>query len=266
MTGPLVGPGPLVANDLWRRHRTASGPVTALAEVDLTVPPGHRIGVVGASGSGKTTLVRLLLGLDRPDRGGVRMGDRPVRPGSVRRLRWYRRLVQYVPQDPAGTLDPRRTVRRAVGEPLIRLAVPGDHDELVQSAVTAVGLDPGLLDRRPGQLSGGQCQRIAIARAAVARPAVLLADEPVSGLDPATRDLVLSVLHDLSVTAGTALLMVSHDLSAVARWCDRVVVLDRGRVVEDGPAGRVLGNPASPAARALVAAGSVPPVPSSAVP
>lgn len=245
--------GPLVAHDLWRTHRTRRGTVTALAGVDLTVGAGERIGVVGASGSGKTTLMRTLLALEAPDRGALRWGDRPVRPGPVRRLRWYRRRVQYVAQDPSTTLDPRRTVAQSLRQPLARLAVPGDHPAMMAAALADVGLPDDVLGRRPGELSGGQCQRVAVARAVVVRPAVLLADEPVSGLDPQARALVLTLLHDLSVSRGTALVLVSHDLSAVGRWCARTLVLDAGRIVEQGPTERVLTDPTAAATRHLLA-------------
>ncbi|OMQ13840.1 ABC transporter ATP-binding protein, partial [Modestobacter sp. VKM Ac-2676] len=124
--------------------------------VDLRVGPGESVGLVGTSGSGKSTLLRCLLGLESPDHGTVTFAGRAVRPGSTASLRWYRRLVQYVPQDPAGSLDPRTTVRDLVAVPLRHLQVPGDHGAAVATALQRVGLDPELAARRPGELSGGQ--------------------------------------------------------------------------------------------------------------
>lgn len=232
----------------WARRR----PV--LCDVDLQVVGASRVGLVGSSGSGKTTLLRCLLALDPTDSGEVRCDGRPVAPGPVRSLRWFRRLVQYVPQDPASSLDPRMSVAELVGEPLRRLAVPGHHPTLVTEALAKVELSPHLTARRAGELSGGQAQRVALARAVATRPAVLLADEPVSGLDLPLRNQVLAVLAQLSAEYGTGIVLVSHDLSAVAQLCERVVVLHEGRVVEDRPTSDLLHDPRHPASRALLAA------------
>ncbi|SCX43383.1 peptide/nickel transport system ATP-binding protein [Klenkia marina] len=229
------------------RHR-------ALRGVDLQLAPGERLALVGSSGSGKSTLLRCLLALDTPDAGTVHCDGRPVRHGRPAGLRWFRRRVQYVPQDPASTLDPRMTVGALVAEPLRALAVPGDHRAAVATALQRVRLDPGLTDRRPGELSGGQAQRVALARALAPAPEVLLADEPVSGLDLAVRRQVVELLGELSADGGLALLLVSHDLSVVARLCPRTVVLDDGAVVEDRATDALLADPHHPATRALVAA------------
>ncbi|MEI4271807.1 dipeptide/oligopeptide/nickel ABC transporter ATP-binding protein [Klenkia sp. LSe6-5] len=245
----------LSADDLWRsypgtrRRRTRT---EALRGVHLALQPGERLGLVGSSGSGKSTLLRCLLALDAPDTGTVTCAGRPVRPGPVRTLRWYRRQVQYVPQDPGSTLDPRMTVGALVAEPLRHLAVPGDHRDAVATALDRVRLSRTLLARRPGELSGGQAQRVALARALAPSPDVLLADEPVSGLDLAVREQVVALLAELSATSGLALLLVSHDLSVVSRLCTRTVVLDEGRVVEDRPTAALVTDPRAPATRALV--------------
>jgi peptide/nickel transport system ATP-binding protein len=243
-THPGTRPRPWARRD---RHR-------ALRGVDLQLAPGERLGLVGRSGSGKSTLLRCLLALDVPDAGTVHCDGRPVRPGRAPGLRWFRRRVQYVPQDPASTLDPRMTVGALVGEPLRALAVPGDHGAAVATALRRVRLDPALTDRRPGELSGGQAQRVALARALAPGPEVLLADEPVSGLDLAVRRQVVELLGDLSAEGGLALLLVSHDLSVVSRLCPRTVVLDDGAVVEDRATDALLADPHHPATRALVAA------------
>lgn len=222
--------------------------------VDLQVDAGQRVAMVGSSGSGKTTLLRCLLALDGADSGEITCGGRLVEPGSARSLRWYRRLVQYVPQEPASSLNPRMTVAELVAEPLRRLAVPGHHPQLVAEALAKVELPREIASRRAGELSGGQAQRVALARAVATRPALLLADEPVSGLDLPLRNQVLAVLAQLSAEHNTGIVLVSHDLSAVAQLCERTVVLDQGRVVEDRPTPDLLHDPRHPASQALLAA------------
>ena len=228
-----------------------------LQDLDLRIAEGERVGLVGESGAGKTTLLRALLATEALDAGTVTCLGRPVVPARARHLRWYRRLVQHVPQDPATTLDPRVRVRDLVALPVRRLGTGEERartDRLVEEALEAVGLPGALRDARPRQLSGGQAQRVALARALVLRPRLLLADEPVSGLDLPLRALVLRTLREVSEQQGTALLLVSHDVAAVAALCERTLVLSAGRVVEDVPTQRLLRAPAHPAARALVAA------------
>ena len=229
-------------------------PVRALDGVSLSVAPGETVGLVGRSGSGKSTLLRVLLALDRPHEGAVHLGVRDVKPGSTRSLRWFRRRVQYVPQDPAASLEPRMSVQQLVREPLARLGSPGDHAALVRAALHSVGLPTTLLERRPWELSGGQAQRVAIARAIVTGPDFLLADEPVSGLDLPLRNQVLQLLASLSRERGLGLVFVSHDLDAVARLCQRSLVLFEGRIVEHGSTRTLLQSPEHPATRELVEA------------
>lgn len=215
------------------------------------------MGLLGESGAGKTTLVRTLLALQAPRAGTVECAGRAVRAAPARRLRWYRRLVQHVPQDPAATLDPRVGVRDLVALPVRRLGTPQERraaPRLVEAALDLVALPRDRREARPGELSGGQAQRVALARALVLGPRLLLADEPVSGLDLPLRALVLETLRSVSRERGTALLLVSHDVAAVAALCDRVLVLADGRVVSDTTTHRLLTAPAHPAARALVEA------------
>ena len=227
---------------------------TVLHDVSVPIETGATIALVGSSGAGKTTVARCLLALDPVDEGSVSCQGRAVRPGPVRELRWFRQLVQYVPQDPASSLDPRRPVRDLVAEPLRRLEVAGNHAELVADALDQVGLDPGLAARRPGQISGGQAQRVAIARAIVTRPRLLIADEPVSGLDLPLRHQILDVLARLHAEQGTALVLVSHDLAAVVHLCQQVIVLDQGQIAEAGPTAQIFTRPEHPATRRLLAA------------
>ncbi|MEM6849019.1 MAG: dipeptide/oligopeptide/nickel ABC transporter ATP-binding protein [Pseudomonadota bacterium] len=218
-------------------------PMLALDNLSFDLHAGERVGVVGMSGSGKSTLLRCLLALEAPQAGQIRCEGRPVQPGSVAALRWYRRLVQYVPQDPVGSLEPRMTVAQLVAEPLVHLQVDDAPARLAQETLESIGLDRTFLARRPHELSGGQAQRVAIARAVAARPTFLLTDEPVSGLDMAVRAQVVEVLRDLSETRGTGMLMVSHDISILAGLCERVLVMHQGRIVEDRPTRDVLHDP-----------------------
>jgi peptide/nickel transport system ATP-binding protein len=226
----------------------------AVRDVSLRLADGAALGIVGESGSGKSTLVRLLLGLDRPDAGTVRYRGRPVVAGRPRALRWFRREVQVVFQDPAGSLDPRMTVGAAVAEPLACLGVPGDHGERVDEVLRAVDLDPDVRGRYPHEFSGGQRQRIAIARALAPRPRVLVGDEPVSALDVAVRAQILDLLGTLAERHHLGLVLVSHDVGVVARLCDQIAVMRGGTVVEQGATGDVLSRPAHPYTRALLAA------------
>jgi ABC-type glutathione transport system ATPase component len=227
-------------------------PVAALRGVDLAVGVGERVGLVGVSGSGKSTLLRILLALDAPDAGAVTYRGRPVRPVRTGALRWYRREVQYIPQDPASSLDPRRAVADLVAEPLARLQVPGDRRAAVAAALDRVGLPSGTAERRAGELSGGQAQRVAIARAAATGPALLIADEPVSGLDLPLRDQVVALLDRMCTDTGMGLLLVSHDLSVIAALCRRTAVLADGELVEDRPTADLLATPEHPRTRELL--------------
>lgn len=241
-----------------------------LHNVSLHLAPSSSTALVGSSGSGKSTLVRILLALAKPSAGTVALGAREVRPGPARSLRWYRQAVQYIPQNPAGSLDPRMTVSQLLGEPLRQLRVAGNHRALVGEALERVEVPAGLMERRPGELSGGQNQRVAIARALAVQPAYLLADEPVSGLDLPLRDTVLSLLSSLVREEGLGLLLVTHDLGTAARMCGTTAVMAHGRIVEHGPTHRVLDSPGSPEAAALVQASAAlhftPAIPAGAAP
>lgn len=251
----------LRARGLTRRHlsprRTLFAPrvqTAALDDVDLDVDAGSAVGVIGESGSGKSTLMRLLLALDVPTAGSVEFDGRPVDARmSSRALHWLRHETGIVFQDPYGSLDPRMSIGRIVGEPLWALDVPGDRRARVREVLEEVGLDASMAERYPQEFSGGQRQRIAIARAIVHRPRLLVGDEPLSALDVTVRAQILRLLADLRRRTGLTLLLVSHDIGVVQNLCDEVVVMKDGRIVEEGPTEKVLLQPQASYTRALLA-------------
>ncbi|MFI1865245.1 ABC transporter ATP-binding protein [Streptomyces jumonjinensis] len=243
-------------------YRGRTDPV--VADIALPVESGQSLALVGESGAGKTTLLRMLLGLARPTSGTVRFDGDELRPRDREQMTRFRRGVQCVFQDPYSSLDPRRRVGGIVAEPLRSLGIDTRRTAgpKVAAALERVGLPADAAERYPHEFSGGQRQRIAIARATVCEPRVLLADEPVSALDVTTRVKVVELLGELKREHGLTLVMVSHDLSVVASLCERTAVLERGRVVEQGPTAQVLGAPAHPYTARLVA--SVPRLPTAA--
>ena len=226
----------------------------ALAGVDVTLEEGTSLGVVGESGSGKSTLVRILLGLDRATAGAVHFRGRPVEPGRPAQLRWFRREAQIVFQDPLSSLDPRMTVDAIVREPLVCLDVEEDHTARVVEVLEAVGIDPAWRTRFPHQFSGGQQQRIAIARAIAPRPKILVGDEPVSALDVSVRIQILDLLRHLADEYDLSLVLVSHDLGVVRYLCDDVIVLHEGKVAERGRTVDVFRAPQDEYTRSLLRA------------
>jgi oligopeptide/dipeptide ABC transporter ATP-binding protein len=223
----------------------------ALDGVDLTLRRGEMLALVGESGSGKSTLANVLVGRLAPDTGtvdydGVRL--------TGRRTQLQRRRIQMVFQDPYSSLNPRMTVRRAIGE-LLRVhgIVAKDQidGELIR-LLRLVGLDEDALDAYPGQFSGGQRQRLAIARALAVRPDVLVADEPVSALDVSVQATILNLLTDLQVELGLSVLFIAHNLAVVRSQCQRVAVMYLGRIVEVADVEEIFGNPRHPYTRALI--------------
>jgi peptide/nickel transport system ATP-binding protein len=231
------------------RHR-------AVDDVSLTVARGERVGIVGESGCGKSTLARAILGLDELQSGTITLGDEPVWTGHRANFA-VRRRMQVVFQDPYGSFNPRHRVDRLITEPFHLLDRPPTgtaRDAAVAEALTAVGLSPADARRYPHEFSGGQRQRIAIARALITKPDLILFDEAVSALDVSVRAQVLDLVADLCRRFQLAYLFISHDLSVVRGVTDRVLVMQAGRIVEEGPTEQVFTQPCHPYTQALLAA------------
>lgn len=241
----------------YQRRPGHSGSPAVLSGVGLEVTAGQILGVIGETGSGKTTLARAVVGLAPVVAGRITVAGVEVSALRGRELRAHRRsgLVQYMFQDPLRSLDPDLTVNDLVGEPLAVAGVErGERRARVAEALGRVGLEADVLGGRiPAQLSGGQRQRVSLARAIVTRPALLLADEPVSALDASNRNHVLRLLDELRRDLGVAVVVISHDLSSLAGIADRIAVLYRGRLVEQGPTAEVLARPLHPYTALLTA-------------
>ncbi|MFE2326345.1 ABC transporter ATP-binding protein [Streptomyces sp. NPDC059385] len=246
--------------------RYPRGPL-AVAGVSLRVTRGQTVALVGESGSGKSTLARLALGLLAPDAGTVRFDGRDphrLRGAAGRRVR---ARLQFVPQQPRGSLNPALRAGEAVAFALRVHGTPRqDRPAIVADLFRQVGLDPELARRHPRQLSGGQVQRVAIARALATGPDLIVCDEPTSALDTTVQAQVLDLLTDLQVRLGLAYLFISHDLAVVRRLAHRVVVLRAGQVVEEGVGQALWSSPRHPYTRALLAADGVGAGPGSGIP
>ena len=255
MTTPLLQVENLVREYTLPREKLLQPPgkVHALNGVSFTIEAGRSLGIVGESGSGKSTLARLVMALDQPTSGTVRMLGRDLHQLPRGELRRARRDFQMVFQDPYGSLDPRQPVGRIVTEPLAAQGASRDEQQQRASEVLqAVGLRANDAGKYPHEFSGGQRQRIAIARALVTRPRLIVADEPVSALDVSVQAQVLNLMRDLEAEYGITYMLISHDLAVVHHLCDDVAVLWQGRIVEQGPPDRLFTAAEHPYTRALV--------------
>ncbi len=258
-----------LARSLGELARGARPVVRAVDGVGFDVAPGEAVGIVGESGCGKTTLGRLMLKLVDPTAGTVRFDGAALAGLAGAGLRAFRRQAQLVFQNPFDALNPRFTIYRAVAEPLVNAGIArAEHAARVAAALTRVHL--GDLDRYlekfPHELSGGQLQRVVLARALVLEPRFLVADEPVSMLDVSVRAGVLVLMREVRETMGLAAVYISHDLALVRYLCSRTLVMYLGRIVEDGPTDAVVRHPRHPYTRALVAAVPTPDVDQSRAP
>ncbi|HEX4804416.1 MAG TPA: ATP-binding cassette domain-containing protein [Conexibacter sp.] len=250
----LVKRFPLTRGVLFRRR---VGEVAAVDDVTLAVHAGESLGIVGETGSGKSTLARILLNLLEPTRGVVRWRGEDVTRARGARLLELRRARQMVFQDPAGSLNPRKTVGAAVADPFAIHGLLPDRaarGRRVGELLEQVGLEPALANRYPHELSGGMRQRVGIARAIALGPELLVADEPVSALDVSIQAQILTLLRDLRRDLGLTLVLIAHDLAVVRHMCDRVAVMRHGRLVEVAPVEELYATPREDYTRELLAA------------
>ncbi|TIO33597.1 ABC transporter ATP-binding protein [Mesorhizobium sp.] len=234
-----------------------AAPIRAVDDVSFSIDPGQSVALVGRSGCGKSTLARMVLALDGPSSGTIRFRGEVITGKSEAELRPARRDMQVVFQDPYGSFDPRQKVEKLVAEPLHVLEkepTSAERREMVAKALHEVGLSPRDMDKYPHEFSGGQRQRLSIARAIITRPRLVVADEPVSALDVSIRAQILDLFAELNQKLGIAYLFITHDLTVARAITDQVMVMHDGRIVERGGTSEVLDHPQSEAAKALVAA------------
>ena len=242
-------------------YAVGSRTVHAVSDVSLEVARGETLGLVGESGCGKSTLGRAVLQLRRPVSGRVLFDGEDLTAMQGETLRRMRRRVQLIFQDPIASLNPRRRIGDIVAEPLVISGVKDakQREQLVGEVLSAVGLDPGLvIGRLPHEFSGGQCQRICIARALVLNPEFIICDEPVSALDVSIRAQILNLLEEMKARYGLTLLFIAHDLAVVKAVSDRVAVMYLGRLCEVGPSEQLFARPAHPYTALLIKAIPVP--------
>ena len=227
----------------------------AVDDVSIGLQRGETLGIVGESGSGKSTVARAIMGLETPAQGDVLLDGRSIRAGRLAGQPDFRRRIQMAFQNPFDSLNPRFTVRQTIVEPLRKhRLVPADRfDARVSELMALVELDPRLADRKPGQLSGGQCQRVGIARALAMEPEILIADEITSALDVTIQAQIIELLNRLRSQTGLSIIFISHDLALVRSFCHRVAVFEAGRVVEAGNVEKVLSEPQHPYTQTLIA-------------
>ncbi len=234
-----------------------AGHVKAVDGVSFDLKRGETLGVVGESGCGKSTTARAILLLNRPCGGTIRVdGEDVTRISSRREAMAYRRKVQVVFQDPQASLNPRHTVLEILTEGMLAHGLCRPDERRVKAAelLEAVGMPASMLDRYPHEFSGGQRQRICIARAIALKPELLICDEAVSALDLSIRAQVLDLLGDLKKRLGLSFLFITHDIGVVQHVADRIIVMNKGRIVEEGPCDEVVRNPKEAYTRDLMAA------------
>jgi peptide/nickel transport system ATP-binding protein len=261
----LVAPAPSAAEPVLRvaglrkTYRRSGGwfgqrvEVPAVQDADFTLVRGETLGVVGESGSGKSTLARCVVKLVEPESGTISFHGTDLRPLSRSAWKPYRQKIQMIFQDPFASLNPRRKVGETIAEGPITHGLPRAAAlDRARNLLRLVQLDPGAMDRYPHEFSGGQRQRIGIARALALEPELLIADEPVSALDVSVQAQVLALLAEIRGRLGLTMLFITHDLRVAAQVCDRVAVMQRGIIVEQGPTMQVFSAPRHPYTQQLL--------------
>lgn len=241
----------------WQKPDT----LKAVNGVSFELFPGETLGVVGESGCGKSTLARTIIGLVRANSGNIKFGDEEIVGASKKTMRLKRKDIQMIFQDPLASLNPRMTVGDIIAEPL-RTYYPemkkSDVQDAVRTIMKKVGLLPNQINRYPHEFSGGQCQRIGIARALILKPKIIICDEPVSALDVSIQAQVINLLQDLQQEMGLSLIFIAHDLSVIKHIAHRVLVMYLGHAVELGIGEAVYSNPTHPYTQALMSAVPLP--------
>ncbi|PCJ88199.1 MAG: hypothetical protein COA52_13310 [Hyphomicrobiales bacterium] len=234
--------------------------MNAVNDVSFDLYPGENLGIVGESGSGKTTIGRLLLRVEEPTSGTITFrdddGPHDVTAMRANQLANYRRAVRLIFQDPFASLNPRMTVKQIISDPLIvaKLAKGAALEARVKALLEMVGLEASAMERYPHAFSGGQRQRIGIARALALDPKVIIADEATSALDVSVRAQILDLLLEVKNRLGLSFIFISHDISVVRYFCDRVAVMHKGRIVEIGDANTICSAPNEPYTKSLISA------------
>ena len=228
--------------------------IRAVDDVSFSIPEGKTFGIVGNSGCGKSTIARMLLSLEQPDTGSIRIHQEELPPAGTKAAKAATRNIQIIFQHPESSLDPRRRVGTSLLEPMRihRMYDASERTERVRELLSLVDLDEALLSRYPHTLSGGEAQRIMIARALTLNPKILILDEPTSMLDVSVQAQVMTLLRDLQKRLGLSYLFISHDIDVVRWLCDDIAVMKEGHFVETGPASRVISHPEHPFTKELL--------------
>lgn len=249
------------ARGLSKHFQTGGRTVRAVDGLDFRIDRGESVGLLGESGSGKTTMGRLLLRLTPPTGGEILYGGVDIGTMSGAALKRFRTRAQLVFQNPFDALNPRFTMRQSLAEPLINAGIPrAERLDRMAAVLRQVHLPDAIdvLTKYPHQMSGGQLQRVVLARALILQPDFIVADEPVSMLDVSVRAGILNLMRDVRDAMGLAAIYISHDVTLVRYVCERTLVMYRGRIVEDGPTAEVVRHPRHPYTQALIAAVPVP--------